>query len=54
MLAGERLDPLFAEHRIVGASWEDDDYLFDVEAYQRISPASLSSLPGPDVGPGKR
>ena len=35
VLAGERLDPLFAEHRIVGASWEDDDYLFDVEAYQK-------------------
>jgi len=35
VLAGERLDPLFAEHRIVGASWEDDDYLFDIEAYQK-------------------
>ena len=35
VLAGERLDPLFAEHRILGVSWEDDQYLFDVEAYQK-------------------
>ena len=35
VLAGDDLDPSFAEHRIVGASYDDGDWLFDVEAYQK-------------------
>jgi len=35
VLAGDQLDPSFAEHRIVGLGWENDNYLFDVEAYQK-------------------
>ena len=35
VLAGDDLDPSYAEHRIVGASYDTDDWLFDVEAYQK-------------------
>jgi ferric enterobactin receptor len=35
VMAGNQIDPSFAEHRILGISWESDDYLFDVEAYQK-------------------
>ena len=36
ILAGDQLDPSSAEHRIVGAAYETGDYLFDVEAYQKV------------------
>ena len=35
VLAGNDLDPAFAEHRIIGASYDNNDWLFDVEAYQK-------------------
>lgn len=35
LLADEQLDPGFAEHRILGISYENIDYLFDVEAYHK-------------------
>ena len=35
VLAGNDLDPSFAEHRIIGASYDNNDWLFDVEAYQK-------------------
>ncbi|HUP51144.1 MAG TPA: TonB-dependent receptor [Longimicrobiales bacterium] len=36
LLAGERIDPSRAEHRIVGASYDTGEYLFDVEVYDKI------------------
>ena len=35
VLAGDDLDPSFAEHRIIGASYDNPDWLFDVEAYDK-------------------
>ena len=35
VLAGDDLDPSFAEHRIIGASYDTPDWLFDVEAYDK-------------------
>ncbi len=35
ILADEELEPNFAEHYIVGASYENDNYLFDVESYYK-------------------
>jgi D-ribose pyranose/furanose isomerase RbsD len=35
LLADERLKPSFAEHKILGATYETRDYLFDVEAYHK-------------------
>ncbi|MFC2076769.1 TonB-dependent receptor domain-containing protein [candidate division KSB1 bacterium] len=35
ILADEEIAPGFAEHRIVGASYETDRYLFDIEAYYK-------------------
>ncbi len=35
ILADEEIDPNFAEHYIVGASYENDNYLFDVEGYYK-------------------
>jgi outer membrane receptor for ferrienterochelin and colicin len=35
VLAGDDLPPSFAEHRIVGASYESDRYLFDAEAFHK-------------------
>ncbi len=35
VLAGDELDPSFAEHRIIGASYDNPDWLFDVEAYDK-------------------
>ena len=36
ILAGDQLDPSSAEHRIVGVAYETPNYLFDVEAYDKI------------------
>ncbi len=36
ILAGDQLDPSSAEHRIVGAAYETDTYLFDIEAYDKV------------------
>jgi outer membrane receptor for ferrienterochelin and colicin len=35
LLADERLKPSFAEHKILGATYENHDYVFDVEAYHK-------------------
>ena len=35
LLADERLQPGFAEHKILGATYENFDYIFDVEAYHK-------------------
>jgi outer membrane cobalamin receptor len=35
LLANERLDPGYAEHSILGLSYETGDYLFEVEAYYK-------------------
>ena len=35
LLADDRLKPSFAEHKILGATYETFDYLFDVEAYHK-------------------
>jgi hypothetical protein len=35
LLADERLKPGFAEHKILGATYENHDYVFDVEAYHK-------------------
>ena len=35
VLAGDDLDPSYAEHRIIGASYNNTDWLFDVEAYHK-------------------
>lgn len=35
LLADERLQPSFAEHKILGATYENFDYVFDVEAYHK-------------------
>jgi len=35
LLADERLKPSFAEHKILGVTYENHDYLFDVEAYHK-------------------
>ena len=35
VLADTVLSPGFAEHRVLGGSWENDDFLFDVEAYHK-------------------
>ena len=35
VLAGDDLDPSFAEHRIIGVSYDNPDWLFDVEAYDK-------------------
>jgi len=35
LLADERLQPSFAEHKILGATYENFDYIFDVEAYHK-------------------
>jgi outer membrane receptor for ferrienterochelin and colicin len=35
LLADERLKPSFAEHKILGATYENQDYIFDVEAYHK-------------------
>lgn len=35
VLAGDELDPSFAEHQIIGASYDNPDWLFDVEAYRK-------------------
>ncbi|MFH1068406.1 MAG: TonB-dependent receptor [Candidatus Glassbacteria bacterium] len=35
ILADNELAPNFAEHYILGASWENDSYLFDVEGYYK-------------------
>ncbi len=35
LLSDENLEPSFAEHRILGVSYENDNYYFGVEAYQK-------------------
>jgi len=35
LLADERLKPSFAEHKILGATYENFNYIFDVEAYHK-------------------
>ena len=35
LLADERLKPSFAEHKIIGLTYENSDFLFDVEAYYK-------------------
>jgi len=35
ILADEELEPNFAEHYIAGASYENNDYLFDIEGYYK-------------------
>jgi len=35
LLADERLQPSFAEHKILGATYENFNYIFDVEAYHK-------------------
>ena len=35
LLADERLKPSFAEHKIFGATYDNQNYLFDVEAYHK-------------------
>lgn len=35
LLADEQLEPSFAEHKILGLSYEDTNFLFDVEAYHK-------------------
>lgn len=35
LLSDEQLDPASAEHRILGLSYETDQFLFDVEAYHK-------------------
>lgn len=35
LLADERLQPSFAEHKIIGATYENFAYLFDIEAYHK-------------------
>ena len=36
ILAGDQLDPSSAEHRIIGAAYETDVYLLDIEAYEKV------------------
>ncbi len=35
LLADEELLPMYAEHQVLGFSYENDDYLFDIEAYNK-------------------
>jgi hypothetical protein len=35
LLANDRLEPSFAEHKILGLSYENREFLFDVEAYHK-------------------
>ena len=35
LLADERLQPSFAEHKILGVTYENFDYIFDIESYHK-------------------
>ena len=55
LLADEQLDPGYAEHRILGISYENPDYLFDVEAYHKdldgVAEFSQRFRRGPNMDP---
>lgn len=56
LLANERLQPSYAEHKILGLSYENRQYLFDIEAYHKdldgVSEFAQRFRRGPETNPG--